>query len=162
MARIKRLSNISYMPVVEHISRKFALRNETVSLKPYKSSGNVQRTSGYMGAGVRYKVVDGAKRLTNYIFMRKNPRTSSLTAKELAARANFIACQEWVKAAMEDLSVYTDNQIKYQECFKGGKTIKHISAKNYGFRGFMFAVAMEIRKSGGTLPEDHNLPAYDA
>lgn len=161
---IKRLSNITFIPVVEHISRKFALRKETVSLKPFRGDATtqVQVSTGYMGAGVRSKVVDGSSMLTNYLFMRKNPRTSAPSASELQARAAFTACQQWVKDAQEDLGAITDNQIKYHDCRYSGKTIQGISAKNYGMRGFMFAVAMKIRKSGGTLPVDHILPAYDA
>ena len=162
MASIKRLSNISYIPVVEHISRKFALRKETVSLKQYRGDQHVLVSTGYMGAGVRSKVVDGGSTFVNYLFMRKNPRTSPVSPSELQARAAFTACQAWVKAANEDLGAITDNQIKYADCRYHGKTIQGVSAKNYKMNGFMFAVAMKIRKSGGTLPADHNLPAYDA
>lgn len=164
MASIKRLSNITYIPVVEHISRKFALRKETVSLKQFRGDPlvSVQMSTGYMGAGVRRKVVDGGTMLTNYLFLRKNPRTSAISAAEIQARIDFTACQQWVKEAQEDLGAITDNQIKYHECRYNGRTIQGVSAKDYMMRGFMFAVAMKIRKSGGTLPADHNLPAYDA
>lgn len=154
MASIKRLSNISYMPVVEHISRKFALRKETVSKKGV--------SNGYMGAGVRYKVVDGESMKVNYFFMRKNARTSALSSGEIQAQNRFINAQKWVKAAQEDLGAITDNQIKYRECRYNGKKIKGISAKDYSMRGFMFAVAYKMLQNSETLPEDHILPDYDA
>lgn len=160
MATVKRLSNISYMPVVEHISRKFALRKETVSLKSYHGKSTLI-TSGYMGAGVRYAVVDGGSTPVNYFFMRKNPRLSPVGANEVDARARFTAAQKWVQEAQEDLGAITDNQIKYRDCRYYGKTIKGISAQSYKMRGFMFAVAYKILKDGGTLPADHILPAYD-
>ena len=154
MASIKRLSNISYMPVVEHISRKFALRKETVSRNGI--------SNGYMGAGVRYKVVDGESMKVNFFFMRKNARTSALSAKEIEGQNRFVNAQKWVKDANEDLGAITDNQIKYRDCRYNGKTIKGISAKNYSMRGFMFAVAYKMLKNSETLPVDHILPSYDA
>lgn len=164
MASVKtyKTSNIAFMPVVEHISRKFALRKETCGYKNYRE-GRVQTSLGFMGAGVRTKRIDGQLVKCNFFFMRKNGRTSPLSAAETNARASFKLAQAWTKDAMEDLSAITANQQKYRESLQTGKTIKGYYAGNYSsIRGWISAIAITMKNDDETLPQDHMLPAFDA
>lgn len=162
MAVVKKISNIAYMPVVEHISRKFALRRETLGTKTYQGK-QVRVSNGFMGAGVREKRIGGDFVKCNYFFMKKYGRSTPLSAKETRARADFQDAQGWVKDAMEDLAVIVTNQQKYQQSLESGKKIKGYWAGNYNsVRSWMVAIAITMRHDNETLPQDHNLPAFDA
>lgn len=159
LKRGKQISNITFMPVVETISRKFALRRETCTLKT--SQQKESNTFNYMGSGARVKMFNGGLVTQNYFFMRKNARTSALSADETTNRSNFTAVAIWRKAVREDLSKLSSNQAKYRESLQQNKTIEGVWAGDYSFSGFIFAVGMAILGNGGTLPQDHALPAFD-
>ena len=164
MASVKnyKASNISFMPVVEHISRKFALRKETCGVKGYRK-GRIVASSGFMGAGVRTKRIDGQLVQTNFFWMRKNGRSTPISIAESTARNNFALAQKWTKDAVEDLSAIVTNQQKWRESLQTGKEIKGYAAGDYySMRGWMSAIATTMLKDGETLPTDHILPAFDA
>ena len=159
MKRGKQISNISFMPVVETISRKFALRRETCTLKT--SQQKETNTFSYMGSGARVKMFNGGLVTRNYFFMRKNARSSALSAAETENRDNFRSVSIWRSGVRQDLSKLSANQAKYRESLNEHKTIKGVWAGDYSFDGFIFAIGMAILGDGGTLPQDHALPAFD-
>lgn len=160
LKRGKQISNITFMPVVETISRKFALRRETCTLKT--SQQKETNTFSYMGSGARVKMFNGGLVTQNYFFMRKNARTSALSADETTNRSNFRDVAVWRSAVRQDLSKLSANQAKYRESLNEHKTIKGVWAGDYSMDGFIFAIGMAILADGGTLPQDHALPSFDA
>lgn len=155
-------SNISFMPVVESISRKFALRRETCSKKKIgdKEIGPDQ----FMGAGVRKHFVAGLGTVKrNYFFMRKNARSTFVTDNEQLNRSYFESVSKWNKQVWKSLSVLTQNQEKWEEALADlSKTIKGVSAAGYNRIGWSFAIGMKIKQAGETLPANYALPAFDA
>lgn len=156
----KKISNISFMPVVETISRKFALRRETCSTKT-NQQGQTSVFS-YMGSGTRMKRFNGGLVNQNYFFMRKIARQTEPSSDEMNARASFTEGVRWAKAAAHDLSALSHNQLAFAESSKTGKTIKDVWAGDYTFNGFLRAVAIKMANDGETLPQNHQLPAFDA
>lgn len=158
----KKVSNITFMPVVESISRKFALRKETCSLKG--SDQGQTNVFSYMGSGTRRKKFNGTVITQNYFFMRKNARLTQPSSSELDARAAFTAGHAWALAAKSDLMAITQNQIKYKEsnASGGSKRIKGLWAGDYTVFGWLCAIAIKMANAGETLPQDHILPAFDA
>lgn len=156
----KKISNITFMPVVETISRKFALRSEKCSLKS-NQQGETACLS-YMGSGTRKKKFNGSMVVANYFFMRKNPRTSIASSTELDIREAFKTGNAWAVAARKDLTAIALNQQKYLQSQNEHKTIKGIWAGDYTLFGFLRAIAIKMANAGETLPQNHQLPAFDA
>lgn len=166
----KKMSNVSFMPAIEGISRKLALRRETcinkdveVGLRP----GNKKVIPGqtYMGVVTRPVNVVGVGTVQrSTLFMRKPMNKPVETAAVLKRRVDFAYASEWAKGAMESLEVVAANQQKFltaKEDFS--KKIKGISAFGYQSpRGWYFAIAYAIRKDNGSLPENYALPNFDA
>lgn len=155
-------SNITFMPVVESISRKFALRRETCSTKTIgdKIIAPVQ----YMGSGARRHFVAGLGTVTkNYFFMRKFARSTFVTDDEQLNRSYFGSVSKWNKLVWKSLSVLTQNQEKWEQAVADPSlTIKGISARGYNSHGWSFAIGMAIKKADETLPANGALPAFDA
>lgn len=155
-------SNITFMPVVESISRKFALRRDTCATKVigHKQIGPVQ----YMGSGARRQNIAGYGIVrNNYFFMRKFVRSTPVTSEEQLIRSYFASVSKWNKLVWKSLSVLTQNQEKWEEaCADFSKTIKGVSAKGYDYRGWSFAIGMKIKQADETLPANGALPAFDA
>lgn len=156
----KKLSNITFITGVESISRKFALR--AVKCTTHTNQQGQKYTPVYIGAACRMKPFRGTTVKMNYLFLRQNARTSPLTEDELTVREHFRDSSRWVAAAMEDLSAVTGNQTKFVDSKYHGKRIKGVSAVDYGMRGWMFAIAMAMLGDDETLPQNHQLPAFDA
>lgn len=158
----KQISNITFMPVVESISRKFALRRETCSKKS-NTQGQVNVFT-YMGSGTRTKKFNGGVINANYFFMRKYARQSPISSAETDARAYFINGNAWMRAAFTDLMAITNIQLKYKEsnASGGSKRIKGLWAGDYTVKGWVAAIAIKMLHDGETLPQDHSLPNWDA
>lgn len=161
MANVK-LSNIGYAYPVESISRKFALRKETVTVKPWRDNQDVQPIRAFMGGSVRKVRVDGTLINVNRLFIKKNSGQHALNQNEITARQNFTQAAQWVNAAMSDLSALTTNQQKFREGLRTGYPMKGVKAINYTTqRGFMRAVAIKMLVAGEQLPSNHQLPNFD-
>lgn len=159
---VKKLSNIGYAYPVEHVSRKFALRKETVDAKPYRNGLYVKPIQAFMGGSVQKVRVDGTLVDVNRLFIRKNSGAHALSQNEIAARNNFTEAAQWVNAAMSDLSALTSNQQKWREGLRTGYPMKGVKATNYTYmRGFMRAVAIKMLVNGDELPTNHQLPSFD-
>ena len=114
--KVTKLSNIGYMPVVESISRKFALRKEKVGNKLYRNGTKmVKMSSGFMGGAVRKARVNDQLINVNYFWMRKNARTSPLSNREREIRQNFTICRASAYATYHNLA----NTTKIQADFFG-------------------------------------------
>ena len=159
---VEKLSNIGYAYPVESISRKFALRKETVNTKSWRGNKYVKPINAFMGGSVHSVRVDGTLINVNRLFIRKNSGQHALSQNEIQVRNNFTAAAQWVNAAMKDLSALTSNQLKWREGLRTGYPMKGKKAGNYlNMRGWMRAVAFAIKESGDVLPQNHQLPDFD-
>ena len=108
---VKKLSNISYMPVVESINRKFALRKETLNPVWYRrhtaTTQTVKVISGYMGGASRTARVNDQLVRVNYFWMRKNARSTPISMEEQKARNNFTKAVKSAQATLMNLAVLT-------------------------------------------------------
>lgn len=155
-------SNISFMPVVESISRKFALRRETCATK--NVGDKIIAPVQYMGSGTRTRNIAGYGKINkNYFFMRKYARTTGSSVAEQLNRTNFLNVSKWNKALWKNLTHLTETQQKWVEaCEDLSLTIKGVSAAGYETpKGWTFAIGMAILGDSGQLP-DGQLPAFDA
>lgn len=166
----KKLSNVLLMPAVEGISRKIALRRETCFNKKIevgdlgvKNNLTIPGTT-YMGIVSKTRNVIGTGKVrVNYLFMRKASTAPNASTDQLDQRAAFKEGLEWARAAMTDLSVYTNNQLKFQAAIADfSKKIKGVSAKGYqGMFGWLSAIAIRLA-ADNALPQTHALPDFDA
>lgn len=150
----KNISNITYMPVVESINRKFALRKEKVGYKPYRGGTYVQTISGFMGGATRLVRVDDQLVKKNYFWMKKFARNSPLSSRELQLRQWFTTASQSAKATMENLAVV----LKIDADFYGQgyeaypvptRTREGVFAGNYySPRNWVFAVRMAQLANG--------------
>lgn len=160
MKKVK--SNISFMPVVESINRKFALRRETCSEKLIGEK--VIDPVKYMGAGTRTKSVAGYGAVSvNYFFMRKFARQSPLTADERSARILFGTISTAVAALQKDLNQLSLIQAKWREALADfSKTMNGISAYGRDFRGWVWAVQYAGRKEDTSYDVTKFPTSFDA
>lgn len=101
---------ISFLTGIESISRKFAPRHETCA---NTSSKNKIRYK-WLGSGVRFGATkDLDSHATNFLVVRKNPRTTPPTVKELAARTKFAVVRANVYDRMIDLTTIAADQAAF-------------------------------------------------
>lgn len=145
MKKVK--SNISFMPVVESINRKFALRRETCSEKLIGEK--IIDPIKYMGAGTRTKSIAGYGSVAvNYFFMRKFARASAVSADERSARLLFGTVSTAVAALLKDLNQLSVIQNMWRQALADfSKTINGVSALSYDFRGWVWAVQYAGKKN---------------
>ena len=148
-------ANVGFMPAVESISRKFALRKDTCSTK------NFFGVNKFMGAGVRkYNVIGYGSGSVNYFFMRKNPRLSGPTSSELTQRSAFTDGVQWAAEALKDLTARTHNQQVYRavrenpDLTVGGHSMKGVSSMYGMLRRYGILLAIDQEE----LPSNHQLP----
>lgn len=160
MKKVK--SNISFMPVVESINRKFALRRETCSEKLVGEK--VIEPIKYMGAGTRTKSVAGYGSVNvNYFFMRKFARASAVTADERTARLLFGVISKAVAALMKDLNQLSLIQNMWRQAIADfSKTINGISAYGRDFRGWVWAVQYAGKKDDASYNVNVFPSTFDA
>lgn len=160
MKKVK--SNISFMPVVESINRKFALRRETCSEKLVGEK--VIEPIKYMGAGTRTKSVAGYGSVdVNYFFMRKFARASAVSADERAARLLFGVISTAVAALMKDLNQLSSMTNMWRQAIADfSKTINGVSAYGRDFRGWVWAVQYAGRKQEPTYDVSKFPTTFDA
>lgn len=167
----RKLSTISYHPMVTGISRKFATSDQKcVNRTIRKGSGAEVKIPGvsFMGAQVRNVTLNGHGNVQkNIMFFRKPIARILPSERQHIVRTSFCLAIIWAKETMEDLSVLTANAAKYETAKADfSKKIHGVSAEGYeSMYGWVRAVAFAIRYDDGTgrgqLPSDHNLPAWD-
>lgn len=161
MAGVKRLSNITFDPVVEGISRKFARRIDTnvdksVMVGKLEGTKIVAPGNRYMGCVSRIVNVNGLGNVRkNTFFMRFPMKAHTLTNSQMTNQGNFIQVAAWVPLRKTNLQVIASDTRMYKEALKDfGKTIKGISASGYEtFTGWLFAIGMAYKKADENLPE---------
>lgn len=166
----KKMSNVSFMPAIEGISRKLALRRETCINKDVEVGSRAANTKiipgqTYMGVVTRPVNIVGVGTVQrSTLFMRKPMNAPVANTATLKRRVDFAYAADWAQNAMTSLEVASANQQKFltaKEDFS--KKIKGISAYGYQSpRGWYFAIAYAIRKENGTLPQNYALPEFDA
>lgn len=157
---IRKAANIQYIPVVESINRKFALRREIAGFDA--RTGN---TTIYMGGATKnFPVAAGGAFKKNYFFMKKYRSSKALSSTQIDYREWFTAATKWQSEAMKRPQVLTANMVKWNEASEDqSKTIAGVSAYGYtNIRTWMTAICVALRKDGQTLPADYALPAFDA
>lgn len=149
-------ANISYMPVVESINRKFALRKNTCSVKSVNGTLlNLEtEVAKFMGGATRSTNRAGLGTCTrNYMFFRENPRSSAATQEEHSRRILFGQVGQAVPEIFRDLSqVTTITNMWVQALADPTLACNGIPAKGYTFRGWAFAVQYAGKQ---------NNPSYD-
>lgn len=164
----KKLSNISFMPAVDGISRKLALRKETCTDKVLINGGGKEVIIPgvtYMGASVRKVSINGYGPVSkNILFMRKPMAQRVADAAELERRARFTGAVRWAAAALNDLSTIEANDAKYSQARADlRKTIAGVSASGYeSINGWMMAIAYAYSLQHDAFPSGTSLPAFDA
>lgn len=157
----KKLSNIGYALPVEQISRKFARRKDTCSVKKTGGPDYIIPAKPYMGASVRTCTVNGVegKITKNIFYVRTAPYAPVVTQSMNEKRSYFAQANAWANAAQKDLTAITFNQQTYAECCADfNKRAAGVSAKGYQtMTGWMKAVAFAILDSGEVLPVDHKI-----
>lgn len=164
----KKLSTISFMPAVDGVSRKFALRKETCTTKELSRGNSALKIPGvaYMGASVRnVSVVGYGPVQKNVLFFRRPMPMFRPTARQLEVQATFQQVNQWVNAAMQDISAVTTNMQRWRDAKADlSKTISGISASGYqSINGWMKGVVTAyIAAHEGSTPSGHTLPNFDA
>lgn len=161
----KKQNNITFMPVVESISRKFALRKEKCSKTSLRDGKVVIDGISFMGAGVRSTNLAGYGPLKkNYFFMRKNARSTPVTSAEVARRKTFGDASECAAHILSDLMQITQvTQLWVQASANLALTVKGVSASGYNFRGWIFAVCYKRLQDGESISTVKTFPtAFDA
>lgn len=167
----KKVSNVSFMPAVEGISRKWALRRESCVAKTYTRTGGsgdngiIVPAHTYMGSTQRVRNYIGIGPVQqNVFFMRKPMAKQSLSAAQTQVRSFFSGACAWSAAAFNDLTALSHNrELFVQAKADFTKTISGVSAYGYtSMRNWMSAIAYAIYKDGGTPAANHQLPAFDA
>lgn len=160
-------NNVSFMPAIDGVSRKWALRRETCTNKQFRAGSqgiNVQGTA-YLGCVTKTVPVIGVGPVQRtYLFMRKPMALAPATADQLQVRGYFVSAKAWVDAAMKDLSALTDNQQRFLAAkAEPYRTTKGVAALGYQLmRGWMLAVAYAMLENDEELPANHKLPGFDA
>lgn len=158
-------SNISYMPVVEGISRKFALRRETCSNKTVGKK--IIAGKSWMGGSVRTYNLPGYGTVSKNVFViRKFGNIAPATPDQVQVRHIFEMANKAVAVQMKDLMQITT----IQQLYLGGredltKTVAGVSVKGYTYRGWISAVNYARKKADATLTQEqlNQFPtAYDA
>ena len=159
---VKKLSNISYMPVVESINRKFALRKETLDPIWYRRhtavTQQVKVISGYMGGASRKVRVNDQWVNVNYFWMRKNTRNTPITQSEQVARNNFTMAAKSAEATLHNLAVLTTIQSDFfghnLPTHTAVRTREGVFAGDYSTqRGWVMAIRMAQIAKGESITE---------
>lgn len=127
---------IGYMPAVDQINRKFALRATKCS------AGRFQGGNKYMGGATRVTFRPGYGYVNkNIMFFRENHRMSPLSSRERQVRNLFAKVSKGAASILNDISQLTAVQLKYKTAGEDlSKTINGVSAKGYTLRGWVWAV----------------------
>lgn len=102
---------IAFLTGIESISRKFAPRHETCA----NTSSTKKIRYKWLGSGVRFgatKELDN--HATNFLVVRKNPRTSPISTKEIAARLKFSTVRQNVYDRMINLTTIAADQAAFK------------------------------------------------
>lgn len=146
---------ITYMAPVDNLSAKFALQKERAGI----NDGGIK----YFGSRLHKDWRIGyANQMANKFYMRKFGRSTAPSTNELSHRENFKKGLAWAKAAMQDLSTLTKNQLIWVQVAKDPS----LTVGGYSFMGVHKTFASFMRSYGirytldhsGTVPDSYQLP----
>lgn len=147
---------VYWMEPIQNASTKFALVREKAGV----NTGGAK----YFGSRI-FKTRDAKGGLiqASGFYMRKYGRESELKQSEITQRLHFRDGIKWANEAKMDLSAVTWNQEQYL-IVKNDRTKKcgdvpYTNENN--FLGYLRAYAIKTLNMGGTLPENHKLPAAE-
>lgn len=163
----KLISNVSFMPAVDGVSRKFALRREKcvnttvnrgnsyVSLPGKTYMGCVSRTVNIVGVGPV---------LRNTLFMRRPMAKREATNEDQLRQTRFVAANAWGISAFKDLTTLAPNLAKWNAAKADlTKTISGVSASGYqSMYGWAKAIAYAYATAHGSVPSSTALPEFDS
>lgn len=140
--------NITYLPVVEQINRKFATRKKTCSRK-VAIGPVIKETASWMGGATNVKSRGGLGSVSkNYLVFRENARASVLSQAEMDNQVIFSMVSSSIYALLHDLNQISRIQgLWMQVKDDGSKTVNGISGLGYTFKGWVFAVQFAGRKA---------------
>lgn len=151
-------ATIGYIPVVESINRKFALRREKINnseASPKCYLGGMTRTIYRAGVGPIAK---------NFMFLRKYAISVAPNADQLAIRQTFTLTTKSVSVITKDLAQITSvKNLWLQAKENPALLMKGVSAYGKTFRGWIWSICW-IRYDNGETPEQVNTfpTAFDA
>lgn len=138
-------SNIAYQPIVEEVSRKFVPKKETCSVGV--TAGPVKTESqGWMGGAVRTTGRAGLGQCKrNYLVIRSNARSTTVSNDELAARSVFTRAAKGRKTINQSLTEIVKAEQLYTDARKAleqgqVKSCNGVSVYGYTSQGWIFAV----------------------
>lgn len=163
----KLISNVTFMPAVEGVSRKFALRREKCVNTTIGRGNSYVSVPGktYMGCVSRsVNIVGVGPVLKNTFFMRRPMAKRKQTNEDLLRQTRFVAANEWGNSAFRDLSTLTQNMAKWNAAKADlTKTISGISASGYqSMTGWAKAIAYAYSVDKGSVPSTTALPEFDS
>lgn len=153
---------IGYIPVVDQINRKFALRKTTcsskeagpVKLAPNKFMGGATRVLHRAGLGLISK---------NIMFFRENPRAKVYSTAERLNQLIFKTAMAGANFILQDLSQMTRVQQMYAEAeADNSKAVNGVHAKGYGYAGWVKAVQYAGRKENDSYDVNTFPQSFDA
>lgn len=151
-------ATIGYIPVVESINRKFALRREKINYgeaSPKCYLGGMTRTIYRAGVGSISK---------NFLFLRKHAISVAPNADQLMIRQYFTLTTKSVSYIMKDISQITSvKNLWLQAKENPALLIKGVSAYHRSYRGWIWAVCWARYEAEETTQQVNTFPtAFDA
>lgn len=155
---------------IESINRKLALRSEKSGNKLVGGNHSVIVPGAkFIGGFTRkYGVVTGSGKSSlvqvQYMYVRKNARTSVPSTQEIVRRNNFATISRAITGLLEDLSqVTTIQQLYLQARADVTKKLNGVSVLGYAnIRAWMFAVQYAGLKASGSYDVTHFPTSFDA
>lgn len=151
-------ATIGYIPVVESINRKFALRREKINngeASPKCYLGGMTRTIYRAGVGSISK---------NFLFLRKHAISVGPNADQLQIRQYFTLTAKSVSVITKDLAQITSVKNLWLQAEKNPALLmKGVSAHGKTFRGWIWNVCFVRYGEGETTQQVNTFPtAFDA
>lgn len=154
--------NIQYITPIETIRRKFALKREKAGLKMIKK--DVAQVNKFFGGAQRQGYAAGMGEYhLNYVFFKKNNRTTSPSGDELALRETFAVVSRGVQVIRHDLGQITRVQNMWKTAVQNptSKAINGVVAYGYNMPGWIFAVQYAGKKASGSYDVSTFPQAFD-
>ena len=150
-------ATIGYIPVVESINRKFALRRE-------KINNGVNSPKCYLGGMTRTTYIAGQGPVAkNFLFLRKHAISVAPSADQMEIKQLFTLTTKSVSHIMKDISQVTPvKNLWLQAKENSALRIKGVSAYGRTYRGWIWAVCWARYEAEETTQQVNTFPtAFD-
>lgn len=151
-------ATIGYMPAVESVNRKFALRREKVN-------GKVDGIKCFMGGMTRTVYYGGVGAVSkNFMFFRKHAISVPATASQISVRERFTQTVECANHIMTDLTQMSAVKALYKGSVADpSKTVQGFTAYGESYRGWVWKVCNKRLANGEEVAVVKTFPtSYDA